>query len=118
MRVQIYQILHFLGIFMIFLGYGGLIVRAATGSANAGLRRLGAMTSGIGLFLTLLGGFGLLARLGYGWPGWVLVKIGIWLVLGFLIVVVNRKPQLSQVLWWVTLVLGLVAILMVVLRPF
>lgn len=117
MRTQIYQVLHFLGIFMIFLGYGGLIVRAVTDPANKRLRKLGAITSGIGLFLVLLGGFGLLARLGYGWPLWILVKVVIWVALGALIAVINRKPELSGTTWWGTLLLGLVAILMVVFKP-
>jgi hypothetical protein len=115
---QFYQIIHLTGIFMVFLAYGGLIVRSATGSDNKGVRRLGAMTSGIGLLLTLVGGFGLLARLNYGWPGWILVKLGIWIALGAMIVLINRKPQLSQILWWSTIILGLVALLMVVLKPF
>ena len=103
---------------MVFLAYGGLIVRSATGSDNAGIRRLGGITSGLGLLLTLVGGFGLLAKLNYGWPVWVIVKLVIWLILGAMIVLINRKPQLSQILWWTTILLGLVALLMVVLKPF
>lgn len=116
--VQVYNVIHFIGIFMIFLGYGGLIVRSITGSDDRRIRKLGAITSGIGLFLVLLGGFGLLARLGYGWPLWVLVKIAIWMILGFLIMVINRKPQLAGTMWWLTLVLGFVAVIMVVYKPF
>lgn len=118
MPYQFYQIIHLVGIFMIFLAYGGLIIRSATGSENKDIRRLGAMTSGIGLVLSLVGGFGLLARLNYGWPAWVLVKVAIWIALGGLIVLINRKPQMAQVLWWVTILLGVVALLMVVLKPF
>lgn len=118
MPYQFYQIIHLVGVFMVFLAYGGLIVRSATGSDNKGLRRLGGITSGIGLLLILVGGFGLLARLNYGWPGWVLVKVAIWVVLGGMIVLINRKPELSQIYWWSTVVLGLVALLMVVLKPF
>lgn len=117
MRTQIYQVLHFLGIFMIFLGYGGLIVRSLTAGDDTRLRKLGAITSGIGLFLVLLGGFGLLARLGYGWPVWILVKVVIWFALGFLIMLINRKSQLAGFSWWSTLALGLIAILMVVFKP-
>ncbi|MGC9451556.1 MAG: hypothetical protein ACP5I4_08925 [Oceanipulchritudo sp.] len=117
MRHQLYQIIHLTGVFMVFLSYGGLIVRSALGSDNRGLRRLGGMTSGIGLFLILLGGFGLLARLNYGWPLWVLVKVAIWVILGGLIVLINRKPQFSQILWWTTILLGVVALLMVILKP-
>jgi hypothetical protein len=118
MPYQFYQIMHLVGVFMVFLAYGGLIVRSATGSENKDVRRLGAITSGLGLLLILVGGFGLLARLNYGWPGWVLVKVAIWLVLGAMIVLINRKPQFSQIFWWMTIILGLIALLMVVLKPF
>jgi hypothetical protein len=117
MKYQIYQILHLTGVLMVFLAYGGMIVRTATRSDNPGLRRLGALTSGIGLFLILLGGFGLQAVQNYGWPTWIIVKAGIWFVLGALIALINRKPEVSQFTWWFTLLLGVVALLMVVLKP-
>lgn len=118
MRYQIYQFLHLTGILMVFLAYGGLIIRSATGSDNKSLRVLGAITSGIGLFLILLGGFGLLAVLNYGWPIWILIKVAIWFILGGLIIVINRQPECSRFLWWVTLALGAIALAMVIWKPF
>ena len=103
---------------MVFLAYGGLIVRSALGSDHKGIRRMGAITSGVGLLLILVGGFGLLATMQLGWPGWVLVKVAIWVILGAMIVAINRLPRLAQDLWWSTIILGLVALLMVVLKPF
>ena len=118
MRVQIYQIIHLVGVFMVFLSYGGMIVRSVLGSDNKDIRRLGAMTSGIGLVLILVGGFGLLAKLQYGWPVWVLVKVAVWVLLGAMIAIINRKPEYSQYSWWGTILLGVIALLMVVLKPF
>jgi len=117
MPYQFYHVMHLIGVFMIFLAYGGMIVRSATGSDNKGLRRLGSLTSGIGLVLVLVGGFGLLARLNYGWPLWILIKVGIWVALGGLIAVINRKPEVSQYTWWGTLMLGVLAVLMVSFKP-
>jgi hypothetical protein len=117
MKYQIYQIIHLTGILMVFLAYGGLIIRSATGSNDKGIRRLGAITSGIGLFLILLGGFGLLAVLDYGWPVWILIKVGVWFALGAMIALINRKPEYSQISWWTTILLGVIALLMVVLKP-
>ena len=117
MRYQLYQIIHLTGVLMVFLAYGGMIVRSATGSDNKGLRRLGGITSGIGLFLILLGGFGLLAVMNYGWPLWVLIKVGVWVLLGGMIAVINRKPECSQFSWWFTIILGMIALLMVILKP-
>ena len=118
MRQQLYQILHLTGVFMVFLAYGGLIVRSALGSDHKGIKRMGAITSGIGLLLMLVGGFGLLAVMDFGWPLWVIVKMIIWVILGGMIVAINRLPKLAQDLWWSTIILGLVALLMVVLKPF
>lgn len=118
MSPTFYHVIHLTGIFMIFLAYGGLIVRSLLQSDNKDIRRLGAITSGLGLVLSLVGGFGLLARMGYGWPGWALAKMAIWVILAALIVAINRKPKLAQSLWWVTLVLGVLAVIMVYVRPF
>ena len=118
MKQQLYQIIHLTGVFMVFLAYGGLIIRSALGSDHKGIRRMGAITSGIGLVLMLVGGFGLLAVMDLGWPIWVIATIIIWVILGALIVAINRLPRLAQDLWWSTIVLGVVALLMVVLKPF
>ncbi len=118
MKQQLYQIIHLTGVFMVFLAYGGLIIRSALGSDHKGIKRMGAITSGIGLVLMLVGGFGLLAVMNLGWPIWVIVKIVIWVLLGAMIVAINRLPRLAQDLWWSTIVLGVIALLMVVLKPF
>lgn len=118
MKQQLYQILHLTGVFMVFLAYGGLIIRSALGSDHKGIRRMGAITSGIGLVLMLVGGFGLVAVMDLGFPIWVIVKSVIWVLLGGMIVAINRLPRLAQDLWWSTLVLGVIALLMVVLKPF
>ena len=116
--VQVYHVLHLLGIMMIFVGYGGLTARVMLDVDDRRLRRLGAITSGLGLFLVLLGGFGLLARLYDGqFLGWINVKIGVWVLLGALIFFINRFPKLGQFWWWLATLLGLVAVLMVYVRP-
>lgn len=113
-----YKVIHLLGSFMIFLAYGGLIVRAVFAPTDSQFRRLGAMTSGVGLVLSLVGGFGLQAKLHLGWPTWIIIKLAIWVLLGAMIVLINRKPELSQKLWWSTLVLGAVATVLAVSKPF
>jgi hypothetical protein len=42
----------------------------------------------------------------------------IWLVLGGLIAVVNRKPGLAKTMWWVVLALGVLAAFMAGVKPF
>ena len=116
--ITTYKIIHFLGILMVFSAYGALIARSFLGSNDLRLRKFGAIVSGIGLFLLLLSGFGLQARYDFGWPAWFLLKFAIWIVLGVLLVFINRKPNLAMPLFWVTVILGFLAILLASLKPF
>ncbi len=110
----IYQILHITGILMVFMGYGALLARALSGSDNACVKKLGSITSGIGLVLILVAGFGLVTKMGYSFTApWLIVKLVIWLALGGLIAIINRKPGLACKLWWVLLALGATAAVMV-----
>jgi hypothetical protein len=79
-----------------------------------------AITHGIGMVLVLVGGFGMLARLGifWPWPGWVIGKIIIWLVLGVLVALIGRLPALAKPLWWVTIALGAIAAYLALNKPF
>jgi hypothetical protein len=109
---ELYRLIHFAGIFLTFLALGGLTLRALTGGGEAVLaRRIALASHGFGLFLVLLGGFGMLARLGpHGAMGtWVWIKLGVWLVLGAAVVVAKRLPKASTLLWALLPVLGLVA---------
>ena len=119
MSPQFYHLLHLAGVIMLFMGYGALLGRSLAGSDDVRVRRMGSITSGVGLLLMLVAGFGLLAKLyGNTFHGWVIAKIVIWLALGGLIVVINRKPSAALLLWWVTLALGLLGVIFVYYKPF
>ena len=118
MNPSIYHILHFVGILMLFLGYGALLGRSIAGSDDATVKKLGSITSGIGLILMIIAGFGLIAKLQIGFQPWVIAKMGIWAVLGGLIALINRKPALAVSLWWGLIALGAIAAVMVYIRPF
>lgn len=118
MNPSIYHILHFVGILMLFLGYGALLGRSMAGSEDAKVKKLGSITSGIGLILMIVAGFGLMAKLyNNSFESWMIVKLVIWLVLGGLIALINRKPALAGALWWGIIALGAVAAVMVYIRP-
>lgn len=109
-----YQVLHIIGIIMVFLGYGALLARSMASPENVSVRKLGSITSGIGLVLILVAGFGLISKLGHSFTdAWLIVKMIIWLALGGLIVLINRKPQLAVILWWLLIALGATAAIMV-----
>lgn len=119
MPPYLYHILHLTGILMLFLGYGALLGRSLAGSNDTKVKKLGSVTSGIGLLLIVIAGFGLITKMGYSFTTpWILVKLVIWVALGGLIAVINRKPQLAVMLWWLLVALGLLAAIMVYARPF
>ncbi|HCM38990.1 MAG: hypothetical protein A2070_01665 [Bdellovibrionales bacterium GWC1_52_8] len=122
----IYKLIHVVGVMLVFLAAGGLVVAAMSVQASSGetIRKHAwwkklAITHGAGLFLVLLGGFGLLARLEIqgDFPGWVWSKIGIWILIGAGLIPVVRKPNWSGALWWTTPLLGAAAALLAINKP-
>lgn len=128
-----YKVVHYLGIFLLLTALAARLGRAAgfaAASASTGAtaptpdpwkRRLG-ITHGVALFLILLGGFGMLARLdvthGLGLPGWIWAKLGIWTALGAVIVVASRVPALSGRLLVVVPALAVLAGIIALYKPF
>jgi hypothetical protein len=119
---SVYKIVHLSGILMVFLSLGGAAMHAINGGEkNHAWRKPVAITHGLGLLLALVGGFGLLARLGIahgGLPGWVIAKLGIWLILGALLAVLIRKKNLAKSLWIFVIFLGGVAAYLAGYKPF
>ena len=114
MDPNFYQVLHIVGISMVFLGYGALLARSMLVPENVSVRKLGSITSGIGLLVIFVAGFGLISKLGHSFTDtWVMVKFVIWLVLGGLIVLINRKPQLAMLVWCLLIALAATAAIMV-----
>jgi hypothetical protein len=72
------------------------------------------------MVLVLLGGFGMLARLGihWPWPGWVLGKVIIWIILGGIIALIYRLPHVGKALWYIVLLLGTLAAYLAIMKPF
>lgn len=102
MSLNFYVIMHVVGIAATFLALGALALVPTAGEGGQAWRKTAAITHGIGMLLLLVGGFGLLARWGvkFPWGGWAWVKIGIWLLLGALPVVLRKKPALGKAIWW------------------
>ena len=117
----VYKFIHFLGIIMIFVSLGGVMVHVFNGGAKADnvWRKPAGITHGIGLFLVLLGGFGMMARLGiqWPWPGWLFVKLVIWVLLGGITGLLYRLGVSGKSLWLVVMLLGAIAAYMAIMKP-
>lgn len=109
---SVYKIVHIAGIMLLFLSLGGLILAASENLKLAkNSKKLWMIMHGVSLFVVLLGGFGLLARLGIvgGFPTWVWVKLIIWLALGGLVTLILKKPSFAKIFLSVVLMLGILA---------
>ncbi len=110
---DVYRLVHFAGIFLLFLSFGGLLVHVRNGGDLAGnpSRRLIAAGHGVALFLILLGGFGMLARLGItaGLPGWIHVKLTLWALFAVAIALPYRFPRAATAMWFALPVLALLS---------
>ncbi len=88
---NVYKILHIMTLFSLFFVVGFFISNQEA-SRNKSLR----IIFGIVSFLVFVAGMGLIARLGFKhgepFPSWILVKMGAWLFLNILVVVVIKAP--------------------------
>ena len=120
---SVYKVVHLLGMFMLFTVLGGIALHAVNGGtkqSNIG-RRFIAIMHMLALFVILLGGFGMLARLGLVQgilPGWVLAKLAIWIVLPVLGTMAYRKPAAAKLLLVAVPVLGGLAAWIALYKPF
>jgi hypothetical protein len=93
-----YRAVHFLGIFGLVVVLSVALARTPLAAEDPWKRRLARLHGGA-LFLVLLGGFGMLARLGVDhgaiFPGWVWVKLAIWTTLGALVLAAGRSAVWS-----------------------
>ena len=119
---EMYKVLHLLSVMLLFLCFGGLAIYVAAGGTRAANpnRTLVAALHGTAAFLVLLGGFGLLARLGLvqgRFPLWVWIKLGVWVVLGVAVLLPYRRPALARPLFLLYPVLGGLAAWAAVYKP-
>ena len=104
---------------MVIAAVGGQILHAMNGGGkdHPSKKWLG-IHSGVGLIILLIGGFGMLARLGTGIQPWLVVKIVLWLALGFVGAIAIRKPEQAKPIWLATIGLTVFAAYLAVYKPF
>jgi len=82
MPYETYKLLHLVGLVTLFLGLGGILAHGGKSFS---------LLHGVGLVLLLVAGFGMQAKGNLGFPGWMIAKIGIWVVIAVIPVFVKRK---------------------------
>lgn len=121
MTFEFYKILHLTGLICLFFGFGGLLVASYSGATlKPSARIMSFATHGIGLLFLLVGGFGMLAKMGImkQMPGWVYAKIIIWVFMAVGISLVKRKGSIGWPLAIFLIVLGTTAAMLAVNKPF
>jgi hypothetical protein len=114
-----YKLIHLFGLFTLFLALGGLFVHAAAGGEKRhSARGLVMAAHGLGAFLVVLGGFGMLARLeGSGIPAWVHPKLVIWVLLAGAVALPHRYPAVARPMLVLLPILGGVAAWIGIFHP-
>jgi uncharacterized membrane protein SirB2 len=113
---DIYKILHVFSV-VFFISVLGIQIFLAEKNKKLSI------FSGILSLFVLVGGMGLLARLGVshqgGWPMWATIKLVIWFLIaaGFPIIL-KRSPKLKPYLWYPLVGLVFIAIYLAVIKPF
>lgn len=114
MPIEVYKLLHLLGIMLLFASLGGTAILGLRGGEDrevAPLRKLLTAAHGVALLVVFVAGFGLMARLGImsGWPTWIYIKLALWLVLGGSVALLRRTPQLGKLWLWLLPLVGAAA---------
>ena len=110
MSPAFYHIAHLVGLIFIFTGFGALL--------SAETARSAMKWHGIGLVISLVSGFGLVAKLGLSYASpWLIVKMALWLVLGFLPVLARRKVLPAKAVLLLAILTGAVLAWLGYLKP-
>jgi hypothetical protein len=112
MGLPLYHILHLSALFVLLGG------TAYAFAAPAQTRRPVLILTGLATVVVLVTGFGMLQRLGFGFPGWAIVKLVCWLGLSALTGLAYRRRAQSGPLMLLALALAVLATAMVYLKPF
>jgi uncharacterized membrane protein len=116
-----YKFIHISGIIMLLTSMGGLCFHVIAGGdkENFKARKFFGMTHGIALVVSLVGGFGLLARLGTSaLEGWVIAKFCIWVLFGGYSALIYRTSHLAKLHWVIIVALGMTAAFLAQNKPF
>ena len=118
---QFYKISHLIGLILVVSSLGGMTLNIILdGTRDHIWKKPVMMAHGFGMVLLLVGGMGMLARMGVahsGLPAWVWLKMFIWLLLGLPSLVLKKKPDWARGLWFGVIFLAACAGYIAVFKP-
>ena len=110
---------------LMYMALGGLAVLAGTASSDDGkpTRRYLTILHGTALLIIFVAGFGLMAKkLALGgpgtWPGYIWLKMVLWLLLGGSTVLLRKQPSLMRPMMVILPIVGLFAGYVALFKPF
>ena len=123
MDYSLIKLCHLVGIFLLFLGLGGMAfaANAGFGAAKKQLRLTAHLCHGGGLLFILASGIAMLASRGLlhgDVPGWVKAKFVIWLVMGGSIALAAKFSRALRMLLLGWVLLGAAAAYLALYKPF
>lgn len=90
MSYELYKVLHVTGLALLLLGLGGLLF-----ASKEQRPRLAIILHGTGAIVMAVAGFGILAKLNMSspgsWPGWLMVKIVLFVVVALLPTLLRKE---------------------------
>ena len=115
MSVEFYRVLHLSGVVMVFFSLGAILLHSLN---HDGTKLQGKTTvsvlHGLGMLFLLVAGFGIAAKKGLGFPVFMYIKLFLWLILGALYGIGQRKPALANPSIYITLAVALCAVIVAV----
>lgn len=120
MTYTFWKLVHFIAIFVVITGLGATASHMLQGGTRENFknRKFFMLLHGLGLAVAFVAGFGLIAKAGYNLTsGWLIAKMGLWLVLGMFPVIFFKKGSTKGPLFGLLGVLALIVFL-VEYKPF
>lgn len=106
MSPEFYRLVHVIGALMLFLGLGGVLVGGREGGKAPALYLA---MHGIGLVAMLVAGIGFAHKSGLGFPNWMIAKLGCWVVLAAIPILVRKGVLIRSAAIVLVLALGAAA---------
>lgn len=121
MSYEFYKMLHVIGLLWAFASLGGLIVHVLNGGnrESNSANRLLAISHGVSLLVVFVSGFGMHAKLGIqGFPGWFILKILLFFVVGGMVRLPYLLPAQSKTFFFLLPALAALGAWLALYKPF